>query len=84
MSRRFRRWGDEGDVFKVRGTPFRFIRVERLRVCDITDDDIHKEGYASREEFDQMWIKSHPKTVAAGKTLDQDGWCWSHQYEPAE
>ena len=84
MSRRFRRWGDEGDVFHVRGKAFRFTHVERMRVCDITDDDIRKEGYASREEFDQMWIKSHPKTVAAGKTLDQDGWCWSHQYEAAE
>ena len=84
MSRRFRRWGDEGDVFHVRGKAFRFTHVERMRVCDITDDDIRKEGYASREEFDQMWIKSHPKTVAAGKTLDQDGWCWSHQYEEAE
>lgn len=84
MSRRFRRWGDPGDIFKVRGKSFRFARIERMKVSDITDDDIRKEGYQTREEFDQMWIKSHPKTVAAGKTLDQDGLCWSHQYEPVE
>ena len=84
MSRRFRKWGDPGDVFRVRGKAFRFARVERMKVSDITDDDIRKEGYQTREEFDQMWIKSHPKTVAAGKTLDQDGMCWSHQYEPVE
>lgn len=84
MSRRFRKWGDEGDIFRVRGKPFRFTRVERMRVGDITDEDIAKEGYSSREEFEQMWVKSHPKSVAAGKVLDPDGWCWSHQYEPAE
>ncbi|MEI6232991.1 MAG: hypothetical protein WCT04_08060 [Planctomycetota bacterium] len=84
MSRRFRRWGDPGDVFRVKGKAFRFARIERMKVSDITDDDIRKEGYQTREEFDQMWVKSHPKTVAAGKTLDQDGLCWSHQYEPVE
>ena len=26
MSRRFRRWGDPGDIFKVRGKSFRFAR----------------------------------------------------------
>ena len=45
MSRRFRKWGDEGDVFRVKGKAFRFVRVTRLRVGDITDDDIRKEGY---------------------------------------
>jgi hypothetical protein len=84
MSRRFRKWGDEGDVFHVKGKPFRFTRVERMKVGDITDDDISKEGYHSREEFEQMWVKSHPRAVAAGKVLDQDGLCWSHQYEPVE
>lgn len=84
MSRRFRKWGDPGDVFRVKGKAFRFFRVERMKVSDITDEDIRKEGYQTREEFDQMWIKSHPKTVAAGKTLDMDGLCWSHQYEPVE
>lgn len=84
MSRRFRKWGDPGDVFHVRGKAFRFACVERMKVSDITDEDIRKEGYQTREEFDQMWIKSHPKTVAAGKTLDMDGLCWSHQYEPVE
>ena len=83
MSRRFRRWGDPGDIFQVKGKPFRFVKVERLRVGDITDDDIRKEGYASREEFEQMWVKSHPKTVASGKTLSPDDLCWSHEYEPA-
>ncbi len=78
MSRRFRKWGDPGDVFHVKGKAFRFTRVERMKVSDITDDDIRKEGYQTREEFEQMWVKSHPKTVAAGKTLDQDGLCWSH------
>lgn len=82
MSRRFRKWGDEGDVFKVRGKAFRFVRIERLKVSDITDDDIRKEGYTSREEFEQMWIKSHPKTVAAGKALEPNQLCWSHLYEP--
>lgn len=82
MSRRFRRWGDPGDVFRVRGKAFRFTRVERMKVSDITDDDIRKEGYQTREEFEQMWVKSHPKTVAAGKQLDQDGLCWCHEYEP--
>ena len=84
MSRRFRKWGDPGDVFRVKGHAFRFARVERMKVSDITDDDIRKEGYQTREEFEQMWVKSHPKTVAAGKTLDQDGLCWSHTYEPVE
>jgi len=83
MSRRFRRWGDEGDVFHVRGKAFRFVRVTRLRVGDITDDDIRKEGYTTREEFDQMWHKSHPKSVAAGKKLDPDQLCWCHEYESA-
>ena len=32
MSRRFRKWGDEGDVFRVRGKPFRFVRVTRMKV----------------------------------------------------
>jgi N4-acetylcytidine amidohydrolase len=82
MSRRFRKWGDEGDVFHVRGKAFRFFRVARMRVGDITDDDIRKEGYATREEFEQMWVKAHPKAVAAGKTLQADELCWSHEYEP--
>lgn len=81
MSRRFRRWGDPGDVFHVKGKPFRFTRVEQMKVSDITDDDIRKEGYTSREEFEAMWVKSHPKTVKAGKTLDQEGLCWCHEYE---
>jgi len=83
MSRRFRRWGDPGDTFAVKGKRFRFNRVEQIRVGDITDEDIRKEGYTSREEFEQMWVKSHPKTVAAGKTLDPTGMCWCHEYEPA-
>jgi hypothetical protein len=82
MSRRFRRWGDEGDTFKVKGQTFRFIRINQLRVGDITDDDIRKEGYSTREEFEQMWYKNHPKSVAAGKKLNPDEWCWCHEYEP--
>ena len=82
MSRRFRKWGDEGDIFRVRGKAFRFFKVVRMRVGDITDEDIRKEGYKTREDFDQMWHKSHPKSVAAGKTLSPDALCWSHEYEP--
>lgn len=82
MSRRFRKWGDEGDTFRVKGKAFRFTKVVQMRVGDITDDDIHKEGYTNREEFEQMWVKSHPKAVAAGKALEPDGLCWSHEYEP--
>jgi len=81
MSRRFRKWGDEGDVFRVKGKAFKFVKVQRLRVGDITDEDIRKEGYATREEFDQMWTKSHPKSVAAGKSLSPDDLCWCHEYE---
>ena len=55
-----------------------------MKVSDITDDDIRKEGYQTREEFEQMWVKSHPKTVAAGKQLDPEGLCWCHEYEPVE
>jgi len=83
MSRRFRQWGDVGDVFRVKGKLFQFKNVSRMKVSDITDDDIRKEGYSSREEFEAMWVKTHPKAVKAGKTLDQDGLCWSHEYEPA-
>lgn len=83
MSRRFRRWGDEGDVFHVRGSTFRFVRITRIRAGDITDEDIRKEGYASRQDFEQMWLKSHPKTVAAGKKLEPEQLCWCHEYEPA-
>ena len=82
MSRRFRKWGDEGDVFRVKGKAFRFVRVTRLRVGDITDDDIRKEGYETKEEFEQMWVKSHPKSVSAGKKLSPDDLCWCHEYEP--
>ncbi len=82
MSRRFRKWGDEGDVFRVKGKAFRFVRVTRLRVGDITEDDIRKEGYQTKEEFEQMWIKSHPKSVSAGKKLSPDDLCWCHEYEP--
>lgn len=82
MSRRFRKWGDEGDVFRVKGKSFRFVKVSRMRVGDITDDDIRKEGYATREEFEGMWVKSHPKSVAAGKKLHPDDICWCHEYEP--
>ena len=81
MSRRFRKWGDEGDIFRVKGKEFRFTRVSRLRVGDITDDDILKEGYTNREDFEQRWVKSHPKSVKAGKTLNQDDMCWCHEYE---
>ncbi|HLX64387.1 MAG TPA: hypothetical protein VKX17_24145 [Planctomycetota bacterium] len=84
MSRRFRRWGDPGDVFRVKGKAFCFTRVERMKVSDITDDDIRKEGYSTREEFENMWIKSHPKTVAAGKTLEPNQLCWCHEYQPVE
>jgi N4-acetylcytidine amidohydrolase len=83
MSRRFRRWGDPGDVFHVRGKAFRFNRVQQLRVGDITEDDIRKEGYTNKEEFEQMWYKSHPKTVSSGKKLEPDQVCWCHEYEPA-
>jgi hypothetical protein len=83
MSRRFRKWGDENDLFHVKGKAFRFTKITRLRVGDITDDDIRKEGYSTREEFDGMWVKSHPKSVAAGKKLNPDDLCWCHEYEPA-
>jgi hypothetical protein len=83
MSRRFRKWGDEGDVFHVKGKAFRFFKVSRIKVGDITDDDIRKEGYTTREEFENMWVKSHPKAVAAGKKLNYDDLCWCHEYEPA-
>jgi|GEM_PF-1959168 len=83
MSRRHRKWGDEGDQFRVRGKIFRFVRVTRMRVGDITDEDIRKEGYATKEDFEQMWVKSHPKAVAAGKVLLPEELCWSHEYEPA-
>jgi len=82
MSRRFRKWGDEGDIFRVKGKAFRFVKVSRMRVGDITDDDIRKEGYTTREEFEGMWVKSHPKSVAAGKKLSPDDLCWCHEYEP--
>lgn len=81
MSRRFRKWGDEGDVFRVKGKAFRFVKVVRMKVGDITEDDIRKEGYGTREEFEQMWVKSHPKSVAAGKIVKPDDLCWSHEYE---
>jgi len=83
VSRRFRKWGDEGDVFHVKGKPFKFTRVSRMRVGDITDEDIRKEGYTNREDFEQRWVKSHPKSVKAGKTLNPDDLCWHHEYEPA-
>ena len=81
MSRRFRRWGDPGDTFTVKGKKFRFVRVERVKVGDITEEDIRKEGYATKEDFEQMWYKSHPKSVAAGKRLDPEQNCWCHEYE---
>ena len=84
MSRRAKRWGDAGDVFRVNGKRFRFVRVERVKVSPVTDDDICKEGYASRGEFEQMWMQSHPRTVAAGKKLNYAGWCWRHEYEPVD
>jgi len=80
MSRRFRRWLDPGDTFTVKGKRFRAVRVEKIKVGDITEDDIRKEGYANKEEFEQMWYKSHPKSVAAGKTLDPNQNCWCHEY----
>jgi len=80
MSRRFRRWLDPGDTFSVKGKRFRTVRVEKIKVGDITEDDIRKEGYANKEEFEQMWYKSHPKSVAAGKTLDPQQNCWCHEY----
>jgi len=83
MSRRFRRWGDPGDVFHVKGKPFKFSRIERLRVGDITEDDIRKEGYTNKDEFEQMWYKTHPKSVKAGVKLDPEQLCWCHEYEPA-
>jgi len=82
VSRRFRKWGDEGDVFHVKGKAFRFARVSRMRAGDITDDDIRKEGYTNREDFEQRWVKSHPKSVKAGKSLNPDDQCWHHEYEP--
>lgn len=82
MSRRFRKWGDEGDIFRVKGKAFRFVKVTRLRVGDITEDDIRKEGYQTKDEFEQMWVKSHPKSVSAGKKLSPDDLCWCHEYEP--
>jgi hypothetical protein len=82
MSRRFRKWGDEGDVFRVKGKAFKFVKVSRLRVGDITDEDIRKEGYQTKEEFEGMWVKSHPKSVSAGKKLSPDDLCWCHEYEP--
>jgi len=83
MSRRFRKWGDEGDVFHVKGKAFRFFKVTRIKVGDITDEDIRKEGYTTREEFEGMWVKSHPKAVDAGKKLNMEDLCWCHEYEPA-
>jgi hypothetical protein len=84
MSRRFRRWGDVGDVFQVKGKGFRFNRVERMKVSDITLEDIQKEGYTNFEDFHAMWVKSHPKTVASGKKAPEpDELCWCHEYEPA-
>ena len=37
----------------------------------------------NREDFEQRWVKSHPKSVKAGKTLNPDDLCWHHEYEPA-
>lgn len=81
MSRRFRRWLDPGDTFSVQGKRFKTLRVEKIKVGQITEDDIKKEGYASKAEFEAMWYKSHPKSVAAGKTLDPNQNCWCHEYE---
>lgn len=81
MSRRFRRWLDPGDTFSLKGKRFRAVRVVKIKVGEITEDDIRKEGYATKADFEAMWYKSHPKSVAAGKTLDPDQNCWCHEYE---
>lgn len=83
MSRRFRRWLDPGDTFSVHGKRFKAVRVEKIKVGQITEEDIKKEGYASKADFEAMWYKSHPKSVAAGKTLDPEQNCWCHEYEEA-
>jgi len=83
MSRRFRRWVDVGDTFSVQGKRFKVVRVDKIKVGDITEEDIKKEGYANKADFEQMWYKAHPKTVAAGKTLDPEQNCWCHEYEEA-
>lgn len=81
MSRRFRRWVDPGDTFSVKGLRFKVVRVEKIKVGNITEDDVKKEGYANKADFESMWYKSHPKSVAAGKTLDPNQNCWCHEYE---
>lgn len=58
---RRKKYGEEGDYFKIFGMTFQLLGYEETTLMIVREKYWQQEGVGSKEEFDEIWCKIHPR-----------------------
>lgn len=78
-TRRNGRYADPGEIMTLEGRQFVVERVYSQSLGELTDDDAHREGYPTVEEYKQSILAYHP-----GMPWLPQMRVWVHEFRPVE
>ncbi len=58
---RYKKYGDIGDITPIGDKRYRIIGVIQPRLQTVSDLLFGAEGFTSNTEFENFWVKLHPK-----------------------
>ena len=76
---RTRKYGKQGDRFRVFGVEFEIISVDRMMLGDVAKMFHLHEGFLTAEDFLDCWASIHPKAK-----FDLTVPVWFHQFKMAD
>jgi hypothetical protein len=69
------KYGDVGDIFKIRTGEFEIVKVSRLKLKVVAETKYYEEGFNTPEEFISIWKQIHYKLGWTPEKL-----IWFHEY----
>ncbi len=58
---RYSVYGQVGDIFRLRGRVYKIVAVKTPVLKFVKDNLWQQEGFASALDFENFWVKLHPK-----------------------